>query len=51
MIQDTTINMDALTSAAAIDTTATNTFTITCQWSATGANSLQLNQGYTECVQ
>lgn len=51
LIQDTTINMDALTNAVALDTTTTNTLNITVQWSATGANSLQLNQGYTECIQ
>lgn len=51
LIQDQTLNMDALNGTAAIDTTLTNTFTITCQRSATGANSLQLNQGFTECIQ
>lgn len=51
MIQDTTINMDALTAPEAFDTTTTNTISVTVQWSATGANSLQLNQGYTECIQ
>lgn len=51
LIQDQTLNMDALTAATSIDTTVTNTFTVTCQWSSTGANSLQLNQGFTECIQ
>lgn len=51
LIQDTTHNMDALTAPIAFDTTTTNTIEITVQWSATGANSLQLNQGYTDCIQ
>lgn len=51
LTQDTTANMDALAAPVAIDTTLTNTFTVTVQWSATGANSLQLNQGFTECIQ
>ena len=51
LIQDSTVNMDALTAPVSIDTTTTNTFKVTCEWSATGANSLQLNKGYTECVQ
>jgi hypothetical protein len=51
LVQDSTVNMDALAAPVSIDTTTTNTFIITCEWSAAGANSLQLNQGFTECVQ
>lgn len=51
LTQDATANMDALTAPVSIDTTLTNSFQITIQWDATGANSLRVNQGYTECVQ
>lgn len=51
LIQDTSNNMDALPGVDTFDSTQDNSFSMTVQWDSTGANSLMLRQGFTECIQ